>query len=88
MDTPEADNYEGIIEDINQSLLVKESDTVEEETEYESVDTSKYSKYDVLKTDELALSYQDHSSLSSTKAEQVLAELELISDDEDELRLI
>lgn len=58
----EADPYQGIIEDINQSLLVKENDTGHEETEYASLDTSKYSKYDVIKADEFAYGHLNHSN--------------------------
>ena len=72
--------YEGVIDDIDKSLQGSK-----EELE---IDTSKYSKYDVMMDDLVAVGAYREASTGASKAEQVMAELDLLSDEEDEMRLL
>jgi hypothetical protein len=52
-----------------------------EEAAYDYVDTSKYNKYDVMMDD--LVDFRE-ASTGASKAEQVMAELDMLSDEEDE----
>lgn len=71
--------YDGIIEDIEKSL------DVEDDTQSNEIDTSKYNKYDVMMDD--LIDFKQESEVANN-ADQVLAELDLVSDEEDDIQLI